>query len=73
MHTDYKCTPLQIAPGSIILLGATEDILDMVAHHARSNRLCVVFDEFQDMLNVENAQAVLATMRSKIQFQPNTP
>ena len=45
----------------------------MVAYHARSNRLCVVFDEFQDMLNVENAQAVLATMRSKIQFQPNTP
>ena len=34
---------------------------------------CVVFDEFQDMLNVENAQAVLATMRSKIQCQPNTP
>ena len=45
----------------------------MVAYHARSNRLCVFFDEFQDMLDVENAQAVLATMRSKIQFQPNTP
>ena len=50
-----------------------EDVLNMVAHHARSNRLCVVFDEFQDMLNVENAQSILATMRGKIQFQPNTP
>ena len=50
-----------------------EDVLDMVAYHARSARLCVVFDEFQDMLNVENAQGILATMRGKIQFQSNTP
>ena len=50
-----------------------EGVLDMVAYHARSSKLCVVFDEFQDMLNVENAQGILATMRSKIQFQPNTP
>ena len=50
-----------------------EDVLDMISVLAREERLCVVFDEFQDMLNVENANGVLATMRGKIQFQPDTP
>ena len=50
-----------------------DDILDMVAALAREERLCVVFDEFQDILNVENANGILATMRGKIQFQPETP
>ena len=50
-----------------------EDVLDMIAVLARENRLCVVFDEFQDMLNVENANGILATMRGKIQFQSDTP
>lgn len=50
-----------------------EDVLDMVAVLARENRFCVVFDEFQDMLNVENANSILATMRGKIQFQSTTP
>ena len=50
-----------------------DDVLDMVAALAREERLCVVFDEFQDILNVENANGILATMRGKIQFQPETP
>ena len=50
-----------------------DDVLDMVAALAREERLCVVFDEFQDLLNVENANGILATMRGKIQFQPETP
>ncbi len=50
-----------------------EVILEMIAVVAKENRLCVVFDEFQDMLNVEDAEGVLATMRGKIQFQADTP
>ena len=50
-----------------------DDVLAMVAALAREERLCVVFDEFQDILNVENANGILATMRSKIQFQSETP
>lgn len=36
-------------------------------------RTCIVFDEFQDLLKLENGDAILAEMRSTIQFQQNTP
>lgn len=52
---------------------SVDDVLDMIAALAREERLCVVLDEFQDILNVENANGILATMRGKIQFQPETP
>lgn len=49
-----------------------EDVLDMLATHAKAMRLCIVFDEFQDMLKIEGADSLLATMRGKIQFQSDT-
>ena len=49
-----------------------DDVLGMVAALAREERLCAVFDEFQDILNVDNANGILATMRGKIQFQSET-
>lgn len=36
-------------------------------------KCCVVFDEFQDILNLDNARGILAEMRSSIQFQEHTP
>ena len=50
-----------------------EEVMDMIASHSYSKRLCVVFDEFQDLLDLPDADAVLATLRSKIQFLPDTP
>lgn len=52
---------------------SVEEVMDMIASHSSSKRLCVVFDEFQDILDLPDHDAVLATLRSKIQFLPDTP
>ena len=50
-----------------IAMGAIEKL-------AKENGLCVVFDEFQDVLKLEDDPwGVLAQMRSTIQFQTDTP
>lgn len=43
-------------------------VMSMVAAHAKERRLCVVFDEFQDILNLPDSAQVLAELRGKIQF-----
>ncbi|MBR0197081.1 MAG: hypothetical protein IJQ34_03010 [Kiritimatiellae bacterium] len=48
-------------------------VLSTLAKIAADGRTCIVFDEFQDILKIENAMAVLAEMRSVIQFQADTP
>jgi len=40
---------------------------------AANGKTCVVFDEFQDILKLDNAKGILAQMRSTIQFQDNPP
>ena len=45
----------------------------MIASHSAAKRFCVVFDEFQDVLDMPEADAILASLRSKIQFLPDTP
>ena len=52
---------------------SVEEVMDMIASHSAAKRFCVVFDEFQDVLDIPEADAVLASLRSKIQFLPNTP
>ena len=47
-------------------------VMSMIAAHAKSRRICVVFDEFQDILDLPDANRVLAEMRGKIQFMPDT-
>lgn len=47
---------------------SVDAVFDMIAEHARSTKLCVVLDEFQDVLDVEDADALVAQMRSRIQF-----
>ena len=49
-------------------------VLDLiVAQNSKSKHVVVVFDEFQDILNIDNAKEALAILRSKIQFHSNTP
>ena len=40
---------------------------------AAQGKTCIVFDEFQDILKLDNAHGILAQMRSTIQFQENVP
>ena len=52
---------------------AIEEVMDMLSGVASNGRTVVVFDEFQDVGNMAEAQTVLALMRGKIQFQGDTP
>ncbi len=45
-----------------------EGLLDLVKEINKRTRLVVVFDEFQDILNLPEAGETLAILRSKIQF-----
>ena len=48
-------------------------VMGMIRRLANDERICVVFDEFQDILDIDRSDVVLAEMRSTIQFQPDTP
>ena len=48
-------------------------VMSMVAAHAKERRICVVFDEFQDILDLPDANQTLAEMRSRVQFMSDTP
>ena len=47
-------------------------VMSMIASHAKERRICVVFDEFQDILDLPESSKTLAEMRSKIQFMSDT-
>lgn len=48
-------------------------MMNAIAEHVKGRKVCVVFDEFQDVLGVRGGERVLAMMRSKIQFLSSTP
>ena len=49
------------------------EVLTLVESLGKKRRLIVVFDEFQDILNLEDSHEALALLRSKIQFQSDIP
>ena len=53
--------------------GSVEAVLSAVAEEAKARRLCVVFDEFQDILGMSDGTRTLAVMRGKIQLDSSTP
>ena len=53
--------------------GSVEAVLSAVAEEAKARRLCVVFDEFQDILGMADGTRTLAVMRGKIQLDSSTP
>ncbi len=59
-------TAIQLKPDSL------EGVLDMFSDREFKNAV-VAIDEFQDIKNLDNANQVLAVMRSKIQFLENIP
>jgi hypothetical protein len=50
-----------------------DGLLDMIASLHRRQPLAVVFDEFQDVLNLADSQETLAGLRSRIQFHGKIP
>jgi hypothetical protein len=50
-----------------------EGILDLFSKQKGDKKTIVVFDEFQDILNLTEAKTALSVLRSKIQFQKDIP
>lgn len=50
-----------------------DGILDLIKANRKRTHLVVVFDEFQDILNLPDAKETLAILRSKIQFHKDIP
>jgi len=48
-------------------------VLNALSELVRGCKVCVVFDEFQDILKIKDGSRVLALMRSRIQFLADTP
>ena len=47
--------------------------MEMLAKVAAGGKTCIVFDEFQDILRLPDANRILAEMRGSIQLQPDVP
>ena len=50
-----------------------EGLMDLIEDENKRKKLVVVFDEFQDILNLEEASSALAVLRSKVQFHTKIP
>ena len=48
-------------------------VMSTVKNLAEDGGLCVVMDEFQDLLRLKDSERILAEMRGTIQFQADTP
>lgn len=50
-----------------------QEVLDLIESISKKKRFVVVFDEFQDILKINDASEAIALLRSKIQFHSNIP
>jgi len=46
--------------------------LDAIAAHVKKRKVCVILDEFQDILDVPDGEQVFALMRARIQYLSDT-
>ncbi len=49
-----------------------EAVLDAILANTKKRRTCVILDEFQDILDIEDGRRALAIMRSRIQLDSGT-
>lgn len=47
-------------------------VMNALETHVKNRKVCVVLDEFQDILDLDDGEQVLALMRSRIQFMSRT-
>jgi len=50
-----------------------QEVLDLIESLAQKKRFVIVFDEFQDVVNINDDGEAIALLRSKIQFHSNIP
>lgn len=50
-----------------------EAVMDALLAQTSRRKVCVVLDEFQDILDMEDGERVLAILRGRIQLDSNTP
>lgn len=53
-------------------ISSLEAVLDAIMEQTAKKRTCVVLDEFQDILDMEDGERILAILRSRIQLDSNT-
>ena len=70
---DTGAPQLTVDSKSANSVASLEDVMDMISAHSRKRRLCIVFDEFQDVLELADSDVLLARLRAKIQFQNKIP
>lgn len=54
-------------------LTSVESVMEAVVAQTAKRKVCVVFDEFQDILDLDDGRQILAILRSRIQLDSNTP
>jgi hypothetical protein len=50
-----------------------DTVLDVLLAQTKRRRTCVLLDEFQDILDIDDGERTLAVLRSRIQLDSNTP
>ena len=53
--------------------GSLDCVLDALVAQTSRRGVCAVFDEFQDVMNVDDGENAIAVMRSRIQLDTHTP
>lgn len=53
-------------------LTSLETVLDAIIAHTAKRKSCVILDEFQDVLDIEDGERVIAIMRGRIQLDTKT-
>ena len=53
-------------------LTSLETVLDAIIAHTAKRKSCVILDEFQDILDIEDGERVIAIMRGRIQLDTKT-
>lgn len=53
-------------------LTSVEEVMDAVIAQTAKRKVCVVFDEFQDILDFDDGRQILAILRSRIQLDSHT-
>ena len=72
IDTDTGLPAISIDSRSAADPSSVTAVMSMVAAHAAKRKVCVVFDEFQDILDLPDSNRVLSEMRSRIQFMSST-
>jgi len=53
-------------------LTSLESVLDAIIAHTAKRKSCVILDEFQDILDIEDGERIIAIMRGRIQLDTKT-